>query len=521
MSTRPVFFIAFLEQDNLGVGYLSSVLLENSIDVKIIDFRDGKEFILHQALEHNPIIIGFSIIFQYHIDEFRDLINYLRSYNINCHFTAGGHYPSLRHAELLELISGLDSVVLFEGEYTTLELAQNVSINKNWKRLEGIAYRKNGSVITNKLRPLEENLDNFPYPIRKPLTEFAFTKKYATLLAGRGCHYNCSFCSIREFYSKPPGSVKRSRRPKAVVEEMEWLYKQEDCKIFMFQDDDFPVATKKEKEWTTQFCKLLNEIGLADKIMWKINCRPDEIDVNLFQLMKDSGLFLVYLGIEHGNDSGLQLMNKHTSAETNIQAINKLKNLGICYDYGFMLFHPESTFQSIEENLEFLEEICGDGSSPITFCKMLPYAKTKIEKILKEQNKLNGNPGFEDYNLLHPSLDNLYEYMITCFQDWIGRNDGLLNLSRWVRHYLLVYQKYFPSSTEITRLEKEVYECIARSNMFFTNTTKKLINIFNSQHYTQLNYKDLNSIKNDIYTNHSQFKHQLTNKMNQICSLAS
>jgi anaerobic magnesium-protoporphyrin IX monomethyl ester cyclase len=519
MRDRPVFFVAFLEQDNLGVGYIGSVLLQNEIDIKITDFRAGKRSILQQIMHHNPLIIGFSIIFQYHIDDFRDLISYLRKHGVNCHFCAGGHYPSLRYAKLLEMIPGLDSVVLFEGEYTLLELAQSIYSGKEWKQIEGIAYRDNGSVTANPLRPLEENLDNFPAPVRQPLKEYALGKKYATLLAGRGCYYNCSFCSIREFYSKPKGPVKRVRRPEIVAREIELLYQQKDCTVFMFQDDDFPVTTQRGKEWTARFCDLLAEKGLSDKILWKINCRPDEIDAELFRLMRDSGLFLVYLGIEHGTDDGLRLMNKRMTVDTNIRAVNTLKKLGIPYDFGFMLFHPATTYQSVAENLDFLVRICGDGSSPITFCKMLPYAETRIEHELRSEGRLKGKPGFEDYDFLDASLDRFYSFMTVCFGDWIGKHEGLLNTARWTRYYSLVYRKYYPLTSEFRDLNRGADQCIARSNMFFIDATRTLVDLFSSQHHGGHGSKALTTIKSDVAAKHSQYRRELVEIMRSIDTL--
>ena len=43
MSANHVVIIAFREFDNLGVGYLASVLSEKGYDPLIIDFRDGKD----------------------------------------------------------------------------------------------------------------------------------------------------------------------------------------------------------------------------------------------------------------------------------------------------------------------------------------------------------------------------------------------------------------------------------------------------------------------------------------------
>lgn len=519
MRDKPVFIVAFLEQDNLGIGYIASVLLQNGIDVKIIDFRAGKERILRQITHYEPPLIGFSIIFQYHIDAFRDLIGSLRAAGVSSHFSAGGHYPSLRYNTLLEMIPDLDSVVLFEGEYTFLELAQFIFAGKEWKQIEGIAYRDNGTVSTNPLRPLEENLDMFPAPVRQPLKEYALGRKYATLLAGRGCYYNCSFCSIREFYSKPKGPVKRVRSPEIVVREMKLLFQQKDCTVFMFQDDDFPVTTQRGKEWTAHFCKSLTETGLSDKILWKINCRPDEIDAELFALMKDSGLFLVYLGIEHGTDDGLRLMNKRMTAETNIRAVTTLKKLNIRYDFGFMLFHPRTTFQSVIENLNFLAKICGDGSSPITFCKMLPYAETRIEHMLRKEGRLKGKPGFEDYHFLDVRLDHFYSFITICFEDWMGKHEGLLNTARWTRYCLLVYRKYYPITSAFKKLEEAADECIAESNLYFINTTRKLVELFNSQKSSGNGSDVLNTIKGDISLKHKQYKRDLIEIMNHVGNL--
>lgn len=520
MLNKPVVLVAFTEQDNLGIGYITSVLLQDGYDIKIIDFRTGKEAILEQIRRYDPLVVGFSIIFQYHIDVFKDLIFYLREQGVNCHLSAGGHYPSLRYNELLDFIPQLDSVVLYEGEYTFLELVQSIYACKDWKHIRGIAFRDNGNKVINPLRPLEKDLDKFPPPARQPLREYALGRKYATLLAGRGCMYNCSFCSIREFYSKPPGPLKRIRRPEMVVREMELLHDQLDCSVFMFQDDDFPVARNTGKEWCTRFCELLEEKELSHKILWKINCRPDEVEADIFKLMRDSGLFLVYLGIESGTDDGLRLMNKHIKSETNIKAVNILKQLGINYDYGFMLFDPSSTHHSIIDNLNFLEKICGDGSSPITFCKMLPYAETKIEQELKKEGRLKGCLGFLDYDFKDISLNHLYSFMGDCFEDWITDHDGLQNVARWARYYLAVYNKFFPITSRFKDIDNRAQEVISHSNLYFINTVRTLASMSSLQDHKE-QHNTLRIIKKDVAIKHSEYKLKLNEVINNIESLAN
>ena len=520
MIDKPVIFVAFLEQDNLGVGYMAAMLLKNEIPARIIDYSLGKKSILEQVLQYNPAIIGFSIIFQYHIHDFKDLIDYLRYHGVDCHFSAGGHYPSLRYSELFNLIPELDSVVLFEGEHTFLELVKSIHSESEWNKIHGIAYKDNGSIITNPLQTLESDLDNFPLPVRQPLRKYTFGKKYATILAGRGCYFNCAFCSIREFYSKPPGPVKRIRRPEMVVREMELLHQQLDCSIFMFQDDDFPVFGEKGKEWTTTFCNLLIEKGLSDKVMWKINCRPDEIDHDLFRLMKTTGLFLVYLGIEDGTAAGLKLMNKNITPDISIIGVQILKKLGILYDYGFMLFNPESTFQTIQENLDFLQEICSAGSSPITFCKMLPYAETKIESKLIKEGRLKGHLGFEDYDFLDPLLDDYYSFITDCFENWIAKHDGLLNLTRWARYYSTVYQNYFPITSDFISVNKDLVENISQSNKFFIDTARESLKLFRSRKKSDITANRLRSIKVQVSKTHQLYINLVADNIEKIEILA-
>ncbi len=516
MQQKPVVFIAFEEQDNLGIGYLASVLLTAGYPVKIFDFQMDKDIVLAQLRLLDPLLVGFSVIFQHYIDDFRERIQFLRAGGVTCHFTAGGHYPSLRYQELMEYIPELDSVVLFEGEHTILELVQALADQAEWQNIKGIASRRNGQVVTAGLRPLEEDLDTFPPPLRQPFREYAYGHKFTTLLAGRGCLYDCVFCSIRQFYSAPPGSLKRVRRPEMVVREMELLHDL-GVTIFMFQDDDFPI-TYQRGAWLDQFLARLEQAGLHEKIVWKINCRPDEVSAPTFQRMKDHGLFLVYLGIESGTDAGLAMMHKHTTVEVNLKAARILKDLGLVLDYGFMLFDPQSTFESVEQNLDFLDALIGDGSSPVSFCKMLPYAGTEIERVLAQQGRLLGRLGREEYLFTNPDLDRLYVLMINCFADWIGDHGGLLNLGRWVRYFLFIYRKYYGASPAWENLKIQAQKIIRASNLYFTQAVREMAAHYQPfQAETSLPWA-LDKLQ-EVRLRHAGFLVELTQVMNALEAL--
>ncbi len=90
-------------------------------------------------------------------------------------------------------------------------------------------------------------------------------------------------------------------------------------------------------------------------------------------MMKEHGLYQVFLGIDDGTDSGLIRLNKHMTVAESLRGINILKKLAIGFDYGFMLFQPASTFKSVNQNLDFLRQLCSDGSTPVTFLKLMPF----------------------------------------------------------------------------------------------------------------------------------------------------
>lgn len=504
MNKNSVVFIAFEQRENLGIRYMYAILSEAGYDVHIIDFRKDKSEILQELQKLDPLAVGFSVIFENHLYEFQELMEYLRAGGIQSHFTAGGHFASLRPGEQFNLCSSLDSIVRFEGEHTILDLMDSLQQKKDWTRIQGISFLKEGVLVNSPLRALEPDLDTFPFPFRSGIKEFALGEKYATLIAGRGCVYHCAFCDIREFYGQPPGPVKRIRKPELVVDEMEHLYIEHECSIFLFQDDDFPVAVNRNHQWIDTFCKSLEERGLAGKIMWKINCRPDEVDDDLFDIMKQHGLFKVYLGIENGTDEGLFQMNKRLTVADNIRGTEILKDLGIEIDYGFMLFQPDSTYKSINDNLAFLGQLCSDGLMPVSFLKMMPYLETKVEKELRIAGRLKGRPGFLDYDFLEGSINDLYEFVSDCFASWFHTPEGATNLTKWGVNYLAVYAFYYGVPEGIQNLSEELRTRVSESNRFIIHTMQRLTGLFESGNCSLENNPELDAIRIDIEEKHSK-----------------
>lgn len=484
-SSRTIVLVAREDQQNLGIGYLSSILISRGFHTKMVDFSLSDERIYELLRELDPLLVGFSLIFQYHTDRLQNLASYLKRKGIKCHFTVGGHYPSLRYQDILGTIPELDSVVRFEGEFTICELAEQLFLGRDWTGIIGIAYRMNLKPISNELRPLITDLDILPFPVRN------FDKKYicmsqncSFIVASRGCVRNCSFCSVRRFYSTPSGKLRRSRNPLKVVIEMSNLYQKHNTKIFLFQDDDFFHPGKIGHNWVLNFIQELNNKRLADSILLKINCRPDEVEKDIFCSLKGVGLGLVYLGIESGNKTGLRMLNKQLGIEESIKAVKILNELDIFYEFGFMLFDPSSTFQSIRENIRFLRKICGDGSSLAVFGKMIPYAETDIEKQLLKENRLKGTVMRPDYDFLDSRLDGLYKFLYQIFHSTMLESTGLLARLRWHRFEFVVLKKFYSLAIGISDYAYSLKSTMKSFNALFFRTVESATNLFEKQKST-------------------------------------
>ncbi len=419
-----VALIGYQDQGNLGMGYLSAVLQEHGRNVVMIDIRDGPETIAACLKSRQPLVVGFSLIFQYFLPQFRSLAGHLRRAGITSHFTIGGHYPSLCHDELLRNFLEIDSVARYEGEATLLELVERLSAGGDWRQTPGLAYLEDDKVIEADPRALVQDLDSLPFPYRPYKPEKIGGFPTLPLLASRGCARQCSFCSIHTFYRTAPGKVVRVRKPARVIEEMQLLHRTHGVRVFLFQDDDFPLWGNAGRRWAAELVDRLHESGLAQRMVWKISCRGEYVEPELFSQLRDAGLFLVYMGIESGNEPGLEVLYKQMTVEQNLAAVRTLKQVDVLFSYGFMLFDPSSTFDSVRENVGFLRQIVGDGSAAATFCRMLPYGGTPIRNLLEKEGRLRGDLTHPDYDFLDLRLNEYHRLLSQTIRPWI-HHEGL------------------------------------------------------------------------------------------------
>jgi anaerobic magnesium-protoporphyrin IX monomethyl ester cyclase len=476
-SSRAVVLIGFKKQGNLGLGYLASTLRERGYAVEILDVEEPFEAIVGAIRRLKPIIVGFSLIFQFYVFRFEAMIAQLRAQGVDAHFTMGGHFPSLSYQHTLSLVPQLDSVVRFEGELTLLELADCLGTGRDWHSIHGIAYRRDGEIVATPMRPLVRDLDEFPYPDRSIEPPMVLGRRALQLLASRGCVRTCSFCSIHMFYRTAPGKVVRTRKPAEVAREMRMLHDERGITVFSFQDDDFPVFGKVWQKWTRDFIGELYRQDLPGRAIWKINARADAIDPELFVEMRDAGLYLVYMGLESGSDEGLITLNKSITVEQNLRAVEHLKAQNILFDFGFMLLDPSSTFESILENVAFLRRIVGDGYMAAEFCRMIPYDGTPIKDQLAQQGRLRGDVCNPDYDFLDPRLHEFYVAVneLLNVTGWIHGLSALSPQLKFAWTEIAVLERLQPELPELSRYKATLTRITRESNAVLFDVVEDLV----------------------------------------------
>ncbi|MCK4989560.1 MAG: hypothetical protein KAS29_03705 [Bacteroidales bacterium] len=156
----------------------------------------------------------------------------------------------------------------------------------------------------------------------------------------------------------------------------------------------------------------------------------------------------------------------------------------------------------MDENLNFLEKICGDGYMPVSFLKMLPYLATEIEKNLREEGRLKGEPGFFDYDFHERSMNDFHDYVSDVFYKWINSPKGFSITAKWASNYFAVYLFYCETHEGIQHLSCSLKTHVSEANRYIIKTLKKLSIKFKSGNYTLKNDNELDKYRISIEKEH-------------------
>lgn len=241
----------------------------------------------------------------------------------------GGPHASILHREILERFETFDVVVRNEAEETLLPLLDRLE-DRRFADLPGISYRMpGGQVACNPGRSIIEDLDALPFPAYDAYPIAEMGHKVIPLEAGRGCPFNCVFCSTASFF----GRRYRLKSAARLVSQMDELNRIYGFGKFSFTHDLFTVNRKKILE----FCEAVRDRGYR----WSCSARVDCVDPALLRAMAEAGCGDIYFGIETGSPRMQKISRKRLDLDLVDPILAQAAALGIGTTTSFIIGYPE------------------------------------------------------------------------------------------------------------------------------------------------------------------------------------
>ena len=296
----------------------------------------------------------------------------------------GGHHASIAPEECLA--TGVaDAVVLGESDATFPELCTALEAGFPISHVKGIGFLQGGSFLKTAPRPLIEDLDRLPMPAWDlvPTREYFSSsvsrkhKESIVLVTSRGCPWKCSFCSQTIF-----GHRFRARSARLIIEEMRYLHERYGKRDFTFFDDVFTLPRKRILE----FCKLLIQERMD--VHWSCETRGDLVDKEILSLMRRAGCHTIGFGVESGNQSVLDHINKSLRLRTVERAARIIREAGIRSKAYFLIGLPGETEEHVKETLRFARSLPVDFPVVDFF---YPLPGTDIYEKAMSEGELLGN----------------------------------------------------------------------------------------------------------------------------------
>lgn len=360
--------------ENNGVRFLAAMLRRAGFTVYEIYFKDYRhhafipprrveiDHLLELLAKVNPGLIGFSVRAGAYLSVAKDLTARVKE-RFPVPVVWGGPHVSFAPEHCFGVP---DYLSIGESEDAVVELAQAIEQGRSPEKIPNIWFRRDGVEVRNPLRPLEQNLDRFPFrdyhsheykywiegnhvrqgdPVLHETT-------YLTL-STRGCVFNCKYCDVnvlRKLY-REHGEFFRVRSVGNILAELRYAAQVfPKLKRVRFDDELFPV----DPAWIREFAeKYPRECGLPFEILSDPRVIKDE-DI---ALLAGAGLDSIWLGIQAAAGLNRRLFNRICSDEKVIEVAEILHRHKVLGGYQIILDTPKTEQGDREELLRLLLNI--------------------------------------------------------------------------------------------------------------------------------------------------------------------
>ena len=239
-------------------------------------------------------------------------------------------------------------------------------------------------------------LEDTPTPFLPRSILARTVKHHASFDAGRGCPFQCSFCTIINVQ----GRKSRRRSP----DDIEHLIKQhwaEGVRRFFITDDNFA----RNKDWEAIFDRIIR-IRERDRIKVRLIIQVDTLChklPNFIEKAARAGVTRVFIGLENINPDNLLQAKKRQNRITEYRnMLLAWKRAGVITYAGYILGFPNDTPESIRHDIEIIK-----NELPLDilefFC-LTPLPGSEDHKVLSQKGAWM-DPDMNKYDLEHVVAD--------------------------------------------------------------------------------------------------------------------
>lgn len=370
------------DHESMAIEYLSAVLKRAGHETALILFSDyEEENAIHNRLTEKmnnfkPDYVCFSVM----TDDYSwacDLSKYIKKAGDVPIIFGGVHVTSCPEETIKN--DFVNYIVLGEAEEAIVELVEN----PNQIDIKNVWFKKDGTIIKNKLRPLIKDLDTLPFPDKELFYKEApyLRGEIYYCMSGRGCPFGCSYC-FNNYYKKlyVGDQWLRKRSVESVIRELKIAKEKFGFHLVHFGDDCFTYDVK----WLDNF---LREYKKEINIPFKILAHPHFINEEIVSILKKGGCLKIAIGAQTPVERVRKDICKRTDTDELIKkAVASIKGHGIFLQLDHIHGLPTQTKQEFRDGINFYIDLKPDV---IAGYWLMYYPKCDITKFAEEQGEID------------------------------------------------------------------------------------------------------------------------------------
>ncbi|MDY6796773.1 MAG: radical SAM protein [Actinomycetota bacterium] len=385
-----------------GISYISSLLKSEGHETRlVVPTRESDEAVFEYIRDFDPGLVCFTSVYTV-FDFLSEVAGRVKARHPDLFLVVGGPHASLRPEDCLE--RAFDAVCVGEGEYPTLELAEQLDGGRFPGGIANLFIKRDGVVEKNPTRPFMEDIDHLPFPDRDMwIPWLANPLSRPSFLGSRGCPFQCTYCCNHALRRLAEGKYVRMRSPENIAEEVLSVK----SVYTLLQEAYLEVETLgADQQWALEVCSRLESINAEYEvpISWGSNLRvtPNSEYGELFEAFARSNFEFINIGLESGSERiRRDVLKRIYSNRDVIGAVEAARKNGLKVGFYNLIGLPGETRKDFRETAR-LNRICRPDWYLLS--AFFPYPGTELHRVSREQGLLEG-PLDTDLERRRPVLD--------------------------------------------------------------------------------------------------------------------